>query len=109
MPLSLKDLQTGVRTIPVKTIAGDVEITYSLGQVTEAFFTAHDKPGMAGVIETLVAWLQKWDVMDEGKMYPITIESLQVLPRAFILEVYAAINQDTHLRPTKKGGSFGGS
>jgi hypothetical protein len=107
MPISLADIRSGKRKIEVETLSGTVNIVYRLGEVTDAAITDRDKPGFAGVIAILVSWLESWDVLDGEAMYPITEESLRELPRAFLLDIYGAINGDVSLRPTKRGGSFG--
>lgn len=109
MPISLGDLQSKKRTITVETVAGEVEITYRLGEVTEAALDAHDKPGFGGIIELLAQWIERWDVLDGEAMLPITVETLNALPRSFLLDIYGAINGDTRLRPTRKAGSLSAS
>lgn len=109
MPITLGDLQSKKRTITVETIAGEVEITYRLGEVTEAALNEHDRPGFGGIIEMLARWIERWDVLDGEAMVPISTETLQTLPRSFLLDIYGAINGDTRLRPTRRQGSLNAS
>ena len=109
MPITVADLQNKRRTITVETIAGDVEITYRLGEVTEAALDEHNTPGFGGIIALLAQWIERWDVLDGEEMLPITVETLKSLPRSFLLDIYGAINGDTRLRPTKRRGSLSAS
>ncbi len=102
MPISLADLQRNKRTIPVKTPFGDLEVVYRPGAITQEAITS------GSVFETLATGIETWDLLDEGEMVVITVETMRALPTALVMAIFHAMMEDVTARPTERAGSFSG-
>ena len=121
MPIKLQELRTMERTISIETVAGEIEVTYKLAEVTldwrdkaaqdvlEGLEEQDDRKMFHWATEALSMWVVSWDIMDGEEMYPVTPENIDALPLAIQLDLYRGIYNDNAARPTKSSSKKRGS
>lgn len=115
MPITLAEIAVDRRELSIPIGNGVLNIAYNLAGLTpqvEAQFRRAAREDRNG--EALVTFLQplllSWDLLGEdGQPLPITEETLQTLPLAFLAQLVEAIGADTAPNPTSVATSAGGS
>lgn len=101
MPIQIKDLSKGIRSVKVEYQGESCMIQYRAGANTAAAAIEmqeridNEEVGLTeALVERLVELIEEWDLMDGDKVAPITKEVLASLPMSFLTEILRAINEE---------------
>lgn len=103
MPLNLANIKNDKRTITAKTIWGDVEVTYRPSALTPAVEDElRNATDNVVVCEKFVEMVTAWDVVDDGKPFPLKADALMQFPSALLNAILQECRED--MLPKAKSG-----
>lgn len=112
--MRLSEIYSQVKTITVPVGTGTLQVTYRPQAITPEMVdrmndTRGATPGEA-IATCVVDLVSSWDLTsDDGKPYPITLESVRQLPIAFLAEITKAVTADITPNAQRRNSSNGGS
>ncbi len=108
MPLNLSTLTQSMRTLAVKLEDGTLNLTYRPGAITARMVTQErqrklESSSVEASTESLASVLTSWDLTDDDKPLPVTVEALMLLPSSVIFACWRAIQEDITAPKAKSG------
>lgn len=110
MGLELSALKGKVRTVNVTYLDDNFTVTYRPSEMT-AEAQAADKERLANgedhvLADGLTRLITAWDLVEEGKPYPVTQENMRALPNPLLAAINLAVTEDVTPKPKNAGRSF---
>ena len=105
--MRLEDVINSTRQVEVTYQGQSLNVQWDAAKLTPVLLDrmAGESVSAMDMVAALVELLVSWDLMDGDEPYPITTESLQVLPAEFLSAILKGIT-DSLTPPEQNGGSF---